>query len=172
MAAETDTLKFKIDDVEYALPPIAEFDMDEWEIVYDYSQLLFSDFAPLATFDEETGELIEGDEKEELARRRKTQQPAFRKALLHIAYRRAHPDAGLEEIKDIVRRARQSDFIEALYDASEPDVEGDARPPELTPKPDESSPRTNDDSSDSGSDGSTKSSGEAAAQPVPTGMAG
>lgn len=160
MTAEAETLQFKIDDVEYDLPPLMEFDMDEWQIVFDYSGLLYSDFAPLE------------DEEKERERERKTNTPAFHKALIHVAYRRAHPDVNEDVIKELVRRAKQIGFLNAIAVAREGDNEEETVPLGKTTEPAPSSPKSSAASSDSESNDSTTNSDDQAGQPALTGISG
>jgi len=104
-----DNVKFRIGDEEYEIPPIDDFDMDEWEIVYDYSGLVLDDFAPVE------------DEAQEQARQRRTAQPAFMRALLHIGYRRTHPDTAVTEVKKITGAAKLARIFEVGDDVDPPD---------------------------------------------------
>lgn len=143
MAAET--LKFKIDGVAYEMPEIDDLDIEEWEIVYAASGLVLADFAPAL---DEKGRL---DKKADAERQHRIQQPAFLRARLHIAYRRANPGASDEEIHEVVMAAKMVPAMEAIAEAAgvtDPD-EGDVRPPALTPGPDGSSPTVNDEKSGS-----------------------
>ncbi len=142
MAAET--LKFKIDGVAYEMPEIDDLDIEEWEIVYAASGLVLADFAPAL---DSKGKL---DKKADDARQHRIQQPAFLRARLHIAYRRANPGATDEEINEVVMAAKMVPAMEAIADAA--GVGDDEDPPvpsALTPEPGGSSPTTNDESSGS-----------------------
>lgn len=110
---ESASVKFKIGEDEYEIPPIDDFDMDEWQLVYEYASLVLEDFAPVE------------DEEAEKERTRRVGQPAFMRSLLHIGYRRAHPEVKDAEIKEITGHAKLTRLFE---DA----VEDDAGPPEVT----------------------------------------
>lgn len=170
MAAETDnTLKFTIDDVQYDIPPLDDMDMDEWQIIYDYSGLVLEDFAPAA---DRADEQIEGDEDGPLeqARKRRVSTPAFTTALLHIGYRRAHPDAKPDAIKKLVGSTKRLHVLEAMADAV---PEGDAAdPPEATPEPARSSQQESGGSSEPESNDSPTSSARPGLHRVPTGIPG
>jgi hypothetical protein len=148
VAAET--VKYKIDDQEFEFPQLDDLDMEEWEVVYDYAGLLLEDFAPVE------------DEKEETARRRRVNQPAFTRAMLHIAYRRANPDASLEEVREVALRSKLIRHMSALGENS---GEDESAPLESTTKPEPSSPGTFVNSPDTESNGSTTSSDEPENQP-------
>lgn len=156
MAAETDTLKFKIDKDEYEIPPLDDFDMDEWQIVYDYSGLVLEDFAPAPDRAEETGDEDGPLEKE---RQRRVNNPAFTSALLHIGYRRAKPDAKPDAIKKLVGSTKRLQVLEAMAEAA---PEGDAVPPGVTPALAPPSLPESGVSSEPESNGSTKNSDELA----------
>ena len=208
MAAETEALKFKIDDQEYEVPSIGEFDLDEWQIVYDYSGLILDDFSPVspviaalsleaerlgmeaaklpagskeredadaeaaearAKIAEAEDELGEEEKAAEAARQRKIGQPAFTKAMLHIGYRRAHPDAKPEAIGKIVGRAN---FIRALVAINEAQADEEIPAPlASTTTPDASSPSSVVGSNRNGSDDSQTSSDGPAAEHAITGTA-
>lgn len=162
MAAET--LKFKIDDVLYEMPEIDDLDMDEWEIVYAASGVVIQDFAPAL---DEHGKL---DKKAEAERQRRISQPAFLRARLHIAYRRANPNATDDEIHEIVTKAKLVRAMEAIADAAEAAGSGDdADPPALTPWPDGSSPSGSDKQSGLKPNSSDKNSETPAEEPGITG---
>jgi len=142
-----DNVKFRIGDEEYEIPPIDDFDMDEWEIVYDYSGLVLDDFAPVE------------DETQEQARQRRTAQPALMRALLHIGYRRTHPEAAVADVKKITGAAKLARIFE---------VGDDAGPPDLTTAQ-ESAPESSPSDSGSESSGSPVSSDEPESLPETTG---
>lgn len=167
MAAETETLSFKIDDVAYDIPALDDMDMDEWEIIYDYSGLVLDDFAPAA---DRADEQVDGDEDGPLekARQRRISTPAFTKALLHIGYRRANPDAKPDAIKKLVGATKRLDVLNAMADAAAGDGDADG-PLELTPELEQPSPPGSVDSSEPESTDSQKSSGEPVVHLAPTG---
>lgn len=195
MAAETQSLKFTIDDVEYDVPGIDEFDMDEWQIVYDYSGLILDDFLTLTPALAALGREViahsaeaaklpdDSDERRkaeaalaealerleaatdaldddvraaEEARQRKLAQPAFTKALLHIAYRRAHPEVKSDAIGKLVGKANLIRVTSEIHDSQA--AEEPAVPLASTLEPEQSSLKTSGDSSSSASKDSLMSS--------------
>lgn len=165
MAAET--LKFKIDDVLYEMPEIDDLDIEEWEIIYGASGIVLGDFAPVL---DAKGKL---DKKADAERQRRINQPAFLRARLHIAYRRANPGASEDEIEEVVKAAKMVPAMEAIADAAETANanadEGDAVPPALTPVPDGSSPTGSDEKSGSKPTASAASSETPDDEPETTG---
>ncbi len=142
MAAET--LKFKIDGVAYEMPEIDDLDIEEWEIVYEASGLVLADFAPAL---DEKGKL---DKKADAERTRRIQQPAFLRARLHIAYRRANPGANDDEIAEVVMAAKMVPAMEAIADAAGAgDVDDPPAQLASIPGPGGSSPTENDGKSGS-----------------------
>jgi hypothetical protein len=156
VAADTHNLKFKIDDVEYEMPMLDDLDMDEWQILYDYTGLILDDFAP------------QEDEDAERDRQRRTSQPGFTRAMLHIGYRRAHPELKPDAIKQVTGEAKLIHVLEALNEST---PEEDETPLASTTEPEPSSKRRPVDSKETTSPPSPKSSDPQDAQPVPTGTA-
>jgi hypothetical protein len=128
---DAETLNFKIGDIKYEIPPLDDLDMDEWQIIYDYSGLVFNDFAPAP---DRADESIDGDEDGplETERQRRISTPAFTTALLHIGYRRSHPTAKPEAIRKIAGATKRLSYLEAVSGAL--GDSGDALPPALTPE--------------------------------------
>ena len=147
MADQETGIRFKLGDDEYVIPSVDDFDMDEWQIVYSYSGLVLDDFAPV------------DDEDAEAARQRLVGQPAFMRSLLHIGYRRAHPDVKDADVRRITGEAKMTSLFDVEQD--------DAGPPEMTDPVSvlESSPSGNG----SESSGSVESSDEPESLPAPTG---
>lgn len=170
MAAETpDTLKFEIDGTTYMIPPLDDMDMDEWQIIYDYSGLVLEDFAPAP---DRKDEQVDGDEDGPLeqARQRRLNTPAFTTALLHIGYRRTHPDAKFDTVKKLVGATKRLHVLEAMAESA---GEGDAPVPlDVTPALGPSSPREKDESSAQGLSRSPSVSGAPGLHRVPTGTSG
>lgn len=157
MAAENETLKFKIDDEQYEMPMLDDLDMDEWQILYEYTGLILDDFAP------------QEDEDAEKDRQRRTSQPGFTRAMLHIGYRRAHPDLKPDAIKKITGEAKLIHVLEALNETA---PEEEETPLASTTEPAPSSKSGSVASSESASKSSATSSARPAARPEPTGISG
>jgi hypothetical protein len=162
VAAET--LKFRIDGVQLEMPEIDDLDMEEWQIIEHVSGIVITDFAPALN---EKGKL---DKQAEADRQRRVQGASFLRARLHIAYRRAHPDATDEEISEWVKTVKMVPAMEAIAEAAgELEDEGDVRPPASTLMPAASSPSENGENSGSRSTGSGESSGTPGDDLVTTG---
>lgn len=145
MAAENETLKFKIDEDEYEIPGLDDLDMDEWQILYDYTGLILDDFAP------------QEDEDAERDRQRRTSQPGFTRAMLHIGYRRAHPELKESAIREVTGAAKLLRVLEAMGESA--GEENEESPLALTTEPAPSSPSGSVDSNEIGSEPSPMSSG-------------
>jgi len=120
VAAET---KFTIDGKEYQIPSIDTFDLDESQILFDYTRLTLADFV-----DDDD---VTPEEREE--RERKFEGPGLVRALVHIAYRREHLDRYTET--EIKKRVGAANFVNILAEMAlssrASDKVGDGRPPEL-----------------------------------------
>lgn len=149
--ADTITFSIEGDAQTYEVPEIDDFDLDEWQVLYEYTSLILDDFAPLENADEEKD------------RQRRLSQPAFTKALLHIGYQRAHPELKPSEIKDVVGAAK---MLRVLEDMNRAAADGEDRPPDLTT----ASPQNSVDSNDSESESSTSESVEQEDPLEPTGI--
>lgn len=162
MAAET--LKFTIGKHKYEMAEIDDLTFAEWELIWENTELGYSDFAP--AFDE-NGRL---DEKAELERDHRISQPAFTRTRLQLALQRANPLMPDSEAEEITKRVTLLDAIDAIGEQVKEKIKGaDALPPEPTPDPSPSSTRSSDDSNANGSTDSTDDSVEQVSPPLPTG---
>jgi hypothetical protein len=127
---------FTIDGAEYPIPQVATFDMDEAEILWDYTQFTLPDFGA-----GENGQYDEARVVEILGMMR---NPRFLRTLLHVAYRRGNPDASKATIEKAVGRVSNVEALSAWVEL----LEGDAGPPaqESTSEPTRSSPSSTVDS--------------------------
>ena len=145
MAAETDnsTNRFEVDGVQYETPEYTDLTIDDWNLVYDECQVVFMDFGPLVD-----------DPEDEKARIGRLRNPRLEQAFLMIGYMRAHPEATVEEAREVTGRAR----LVALLEAQNPAEDDADDPTQESPTPtDESSPRSSDDTNSSSSPDSTPS---------------
>ena len=145
MAAENDnsTNRFEVDGVQYETPEYTDLTIDDWNLVYDESQVVFMDFGPLVD-----------DADGEKARLGRLRNPRLEQAFLMIGYMRAHPEATIDEAREVTGSAR----LVALLEAQNPDEDDAADPTQESPSPpDESSPKSSDDTSSSSSPDSTPS---------------
>lgn len=146
MAAETDnsTNRFEVDGVQYETPEYTDLTIDDWNLVYDECQVVFLDFGPLVD-----------DPEGEKARIGRLRNPRLEQAFLMIGYMRAHPEATVDEAREVTGRAR----LVALLEAQNPEADDADDPTQESPTPtDELSPRSSDDTNSSSSPDSTPSS--------------
>ncbi len=166
MAAETDnsTNRFEVDGVVYETPEYTDLTIDDWNLVYDECGVVFLDFGPL--IDDPEGE------KQRIGRLR---NPRLEQSFLMVGYLRAHPDASIDEAREVTGRAR----LVALMEAQNPELaeaeEADPPTGELPnseSSPEDRSQRSSDDTNSSSSPDSPKSSDQPASEPVGSGITG
>lgn len=152
---------FELGGKTYPVPELDTFDMDEAQLLYDYSGVAIEDFA--LPDPDEGDEAREEHEKEIESRVR---NPAFKRALFEIAVRRGNPTMPWKDVAQLVRGANMVDVLAAFAEAELADEivsGGDANPPEVdsaesTPPPSELSGNDSDDSKlNSGEDSPTTS---------------
>lgn len=153
MAAETG---LQIDGKFYETPDPGTFNLDECQVLYDYTGMTLEDFVPL-----------EGETDEEHDERvgKFTRHPGFKKTLLHVAYQRGNPKLPAGRVRDLVGKAN---WLEPFTVMGDEPAESDDIPPAQTSEPDRSSPRSsleNDDSPKSGSESSGMSSSNGGDEP-------
>ena len=118
---------FVIDGEVLEVPTLDTFDMDEAQILFDLSGVVIEDFIPAhpdASPEERAAVYA--------AQGAKIRNPAFGRAFVHIAYRRAHPDAGYDDIQALVGKSNAAKVTIAVIlggDSSEED------PSTSSPKP-------------------------------------
>lgn len=150
---------FEIDGTTYDVPVFDSFTMDEAQVLFDYSGLAIEDFA---SADPDASE--EERQAHEAAILQRAKNPAFKRALLHIALQRGNPELSPSKVKEMVGQANL--VAVALGLAGEDD---DQSPPDQEPTStlDESSPRSSDGSSTS----SGRSDSEATSDEPAVGLA-
>lgn len=116
----------------YPVPSLGTLNMDEAQVLYDYSGLVIEDFLSLLP---EAAETEKEEHQEELARRMRN--PALLRSLMHIAYQRGNTDVRAAQVKEIVAG---ENALEAILAFVEAEVEGDELPPASTTEPEPSSP--------------------------------
>lgn len=134
---------FEIDGTRYEIPRLDTFTMDEAQILYELSGVVQEDFAPE---DPEASDEVKA--AHEAGLESKIRNPAFKRALAHISYRRAHPDLPFDAAALAVGKANALDVTLALF-KGEPES-----PPEMSsPNEPESKPSSSEHSKseDSGS---------------------
>jgi hypothetical protein len=155
VAAETG---FTIDGEIYESPGLGELDMDEYQILYDYSKITIDDIvaAPDETDDEKDARLAKYD------------NPGFIRAMMHIAYRRAQPGVKDATVRTKIGAANVFTALSSLF-GPEDQPEGDAGPPAQTTDPEKSSPNGSVDSNTNSGHDSENDSEQPAGQLVPIG---
>ena len=115
----------------YEVPTLDTLDMDEAQILFDVSGIVIEDFAPAHpdSADEEKLQV----QSEQL---RRVRNPAFKRALVHVAYRRKHPELDYFQISEVVGKVNAVDVtLEVLRGDDEED-------------PSQSSPKQSDEKND------------------------
>lgn len=151
--------KFTIGGVDYPVPVIGAFDMDEAEILYDETGYVLSDF----TVVDEDGEPVRVDEVVEMLK-----NPRLLRVLLHVAYRRGNRDAKPAQIRDTVGQVSFADALDAWLELL---GGGDDGPPvleESTSKPSEPSTPESDVKSGTSGNGLRLDLGRSEDQLAPT----
>lgn len=145
---------FKVDGKTYEVPALNSFDMDEAQILYDYSGLTLEDF--LQPDPEDGDEALAAHEQ---TIRQKMKNPGFLRALLHVAYRRGNRKLPESRIKDVVRAMNHAEvFLDFAMSYAGDDDDPPAQ--ESTSEHDESSPRSSVDSNENTGKDSTSDSDE------------
>jgi hypothetical protein len=155
VAAETG---FSIDGTIYPVPDLGTFNMDEAQVMFDYSGLSMEDFV---VPEDET-------EDEQTARERRLRNPGFLRALMHIAYQRANPTVRPNRVKSLIGNATVIDALGSLVVDDEPE-DVDVPLLDVTPQPSESSKNAWDDSNANSGGGSNGDSDEPDVPREPTG---
>lgn len=135
---------FEIDGERYEVPRLEDLDMDEEQILYDVAGIVQSDFVPAhpEAPDEVKLSVMQGIAD-------KCRNPAFKRALAHIAYRRQHPELAFGDINIVIGKANALDAELAL-------LRGDDDPPAPSSPNESESEKTS--SEPLKSEGSTKRS--------------
>lgn len=116
-----DESKFVIDGRDYEVPTLDSFDMDEAQVLFDYAGCVVEDFAP--PHPEWSAEEKAKHEEGQLG---KVRNPAFKRALVHVAYQRGNPDTHPSRVREVVGKLNIIDVTLTLLG------EDDAGPPETT----------------------------------------
>lgn len=143
---------FEIDGKVYPVPAIGTFDMDEAQRLYELADVVLEDFA-LPDPDSPEEEQREF-ENEILA---KTRNPAFKRAIVEVAYQRGNPGLSRAEVRNVVAGLNMTAVLFGFAEQEEAEAAGDdAIPPveaaSTTPPPELSSNEPDASSTSSGSD--------------------
>lgn len=128
MAADDRPSGFEINGEVYEVPYLDSFDMDEAQILYDLSGVTLEDFKPPHP---------DAPELEQAAILQlqliRTRTPAFRRALVHIAYRRKHEEYDFDAMDKAFGKMNAADVSIAISTVGSGDDEVD--PSKSSPKP-------------------------------------
>lgn len=148
----TDEVGFEIGGRTYPVPELDSFTMDEAQLLFDYAGVAIEDFA-LADPDASEGERARHEER----MIDKVRNPAFKRALVEIAYQRGNPKTSRADVRELISGVNMLEVLAGFADAE--NAEGDdASPPdepESTPPPSEQSSSEPDDSKPSFGDDSS-----------------
>ena len=107
---EERNVTFEIDGEPYACPRLDELDLDEEMILWEIAKVALPDFMPAHPQSPR-----EVQTAVELVAAARTRQPGFKRALVHIAYRRGHPELSFAQIEERVGKVNGVDSEFALY---------------------------------------------------------
>jgi hypothetical protein len=88
---------FEIGDERYSIPSLGSLTLDEERLLFIYADAVVQDFIP--AHPDWSEEEVDRHERVMIARVR---NPAFKRTLAHIAYRRRHPEIEDDEIQDLL----------------------------------------------------------------------
>lgn len=141
MADDQNPTGFDINGEVYEVPTLDSFDMDEAQILYDLSGVVLEDFIPPHP---------DSPEQEKAAHYQlqllRVRDPGFKRALVHIAYRRKHEEYDRSELDKAVGKMNATDVSIAIL------TRGDEVDPQTSsPNEPDSKSRTNGTSESSSS---------------------
>ena len=153
---------FVIDGRTYPVPTLDTFTMDEAQVLYDYAGLALEDFGPA-----HPSWPKEEQDAHEAGVLHKAKNPAFKRALVHVAYARGNPTESLATVRAIAGNVNILEATLALFggDDDNPPVTTDSQ---NEPESENGSSQTSRQS-DSGSPSSNDSDG-LVSLPVRTGI--
>jgi hypothetical protein len=105
---------FVIDGVEYPIPELESFDMDELQVMYDYCGFARED---LLSADPQASEDDMAEHRAEVER--KLRHPGVWRTMLHVAYRRANPQEKDSRIRELTGKVNLYDALGGLEAAEE-----------------------------------------------------
>lgn len=102
---------FNIDGRDYPVPSVFQLTMGEAQVLYEYSGYTLEEFVPPAPGEPDTD------------RARMVGNPAFKRAMVHIAYQRGNPDMARDDVAKAVDGMQMWDMIlDMLTDDADPTV--------------------------------------------------
>jgi len=116
--------QIEIDGKLYELPRVDDLDLDEEQILYDVSGVIIPDFMPA-----HPSSPPEVKNAVALIQEARIRNPAFKRALIIIAYRRGNPGLEWQEISERIGKVHAFDAELALYGKAREAEEEDADRP-------------------------------------------
>lgn len=110
----------------YEIPRLETFDLDEAQLLYDISGVILEDWMPPHP--------DSPDDQKALVfqlQAARTRDPSFKRALVHIAYRRKYPDEEFETVEKIVGGVNATDVTVAILtrgDEPDPSTSSPSKP--------------------------------------------
>lgn len=98
---------YDIDGRDYPVPSVFELTMGEAQVLYDYCGYVLEDFVP---------PLPDEDDSDRIKRFR---DPAFKRAMVHIAYQRGNLETTRDEVAALVDNLQMVDMVIAMYAGDE-----------------------------------------------------
>jgi len=115
---------FEVDGERLEIPTLDTITLDEERVLYIYADVVLSDFLPThpdwSDEDKQAHMMLQGH---------KIRNPDFKRALVHIAYKRAHPDIDNDEINVKVGEAGALELDLALLRGRPDDEDPQTRSP-------------------------------------------
>ena len=147
---------FEINGEAYEVPRLDSLNLNEEQVLYDVAGIVQSDFAPAHPEASEEQKLVAARVLDERLR-----NPAFKRALVYIAYRRKNPGVAISEMDVVVGETVNAiDSEVALW-------RGDADPTTTgSPSESESEPSSNEPLSSSDSSSNSQSIAEQVVVPL------
>jgi hypothetical protein len=124
---------FDIDGREYPIPSVFQLTMGEAQTLFDYCGYTLEDFVPP----------LPGVEDDRV---RMLRDPAFKRAMVHIAYQRGNPELNRDEVAALVDGVQMFDMVAAMYT----DEDADPTPVSQKQQPPPSEPATRSSTKGSG----------------------
>lgn len=153
----TDEVGFEIGGKTYPVPDIPSLTIAESELLFEYSGIALEDFA---LGDPDASKSARDEHEQRMLD--KIRNPAFKRAMVEIAYRRGNPELTRAEVRELIGDANMLEILAGFAEAE--NAGDDANPPDeepaSTPQPSEQSSSEPDDSKPSFGDASSITSGE------------
>lgn len=115
---------FTLDDVQYEVPLLSTLDLDEERILFLFADTVIEDFVPAHPAWDEA--FTRNFNRIQAGRIR---NPAFKRAMAHVAYRRAHPEKDAKTIDAAVGKVNALELdLAILWGDDDPPVKSSQKP--------------------------------------------